>query len=190
MALPRESPVPNLIRGIEVASPLAQPGTTAFRSAINFNNIVDGIKSLAIAHAGDLGGIKYIKEWWEDPAIVGEYEEFPCFYILPLYFIDREYDKTDKHHEYNSKQFVGDPLAKTVFPVTCMAYYKYLDIRQPQRDVRNYGWNFQDIILNEMKTLPKLAGLRTSTHHIGWHMSGTNYIIQWWSLQLELTSIL
>ena len=49
MALPREIPVPNLIRGIEVASPSAQPGTTAFRSSINFNNIVAVIQERILA---------------------------------------------------------------------------------------------------------------------------------------------
>jgi hypothetical protein len=41
-----------------------------------------------------------------------------------------------------------------------------------------------------MKNMPKLPGLKSTTPHIGWHMAGTNYIVQWWSLQLEMGSIL
>jgi hypothetical protein len=190
MALPRATPLPITAQGLQVASPDAHPGTSVFRSAINFNLITDGIVQLAIDHAGEIGNIQWVKEWWEDPAIVGESEQFPCFYIVPLYYDEVGADKVDKSRRYYSSRFMGDPLAQTTFPITVMAYYKYLDIRQPQRDVRNYGWNFYDIMLNELKTMVKIPGVKSTTPHIGWHVAGTNYIIQWWSLQLELTSIL
>lgn len=186
MAIPRSVPVITSA-GLQVASPSAVHGSHVFRSASNFNGITDEIVNLVIDHAGNLGNIKYIKEWWEDPAIVGEAEEFPCFYLLPLY-LDEKKTKLDK--TYESSRYIDDPLALTTFPLTVMAYYKYTNIRQPVRDVRDYAWNFFDILLEDMRTYVRLSGMKSSTPHIGWHMAGTNYIIQWWAIQLEMTAIL
>ena len=61
MAIERGGVPPITSKGITVASPDAHHGTHLFRSAPNFNYIVDGIVKLVIDHAGDLGEIKFIK---------------------------------------------------------------------------------------------------------------------------------
>lgn len=187
MAIARESVAPPLTRGLEVASPYAHHGTHDFRSASNFNRIVDGIIRVASDHAGDIGNISFIKEWWEDPAIVGETEDFPCFYVIPLH---PDVTKVTKESPYQSDPYIGDPLSKTTFPVTIMGYYKYTDVRQPLRDVRNYAWNFWDILSSEKKDYVLPGGLQTMIPNVGWHISGTNYVVQWWSMRLKFTGIL
>ena len=47
-----------------------------------------------------------------------------------------------------------------------------------------------DILLEDMRKYVKLSGMKASTPHIGWHIAGTNYIIMWWSIQLEMVAIL
>lgn len=190
MALPRVPIIPIPAHGLEVASPDATHGVHTFRSSSNFNTIVDNLSGLVTDHAGSLGNIQFIKEWWEDPAIVGESEELPCVYILPLYISSPHDEKTDDDNKYKSSPYIGDPLARTVFPVTVMAYYKYTDVRQPLRAVRNYGWNFWDILLDERRDYGLPAGVQAMTPHVGWHMAGTQYIIQWWSMQMRMTAIL
>lgn len=186
MAIPRD-PVIMPVSGYTVASPASPHGTHTFRHASNFDQIIAGIIDLVKDHPEHLGGIQYIKEWWEDPAIVGETEEFPCIYLLPLYLAEK---KTDDDNTYSSLPFIGDPLSRTTFPLTIMGYYKYSDIRHPITDVRTYAWNFWDILSQDFREYLKPGGLQAMTPHIGWHISGTNYVILWWSLQLKMQAFL
>jgi len=173
--------------GLVVASPNAHHGTHVFRSATNFNVVVDALVSCIIDHAGDLGNIKYIKEWWEEPAIVGETDEFPCFYILPLH---PDSTKVAKDAPYKSEPYIGDPLSMTTYPITLMGYYKYTNVRHPVRDVRNYAWNLWDILSTDKRTYCLPAGLQAMTPDVGWHIAGTNYVVQWWSMRLKMSAIL
>lgn len=186
MALPGDTSGEIPYEGIIVASPSASMHNHVFRSAPNFNKIVDGLIALMNDHSGDLGGITVIKEWWEDPAIVGDSGEFPAGYILPLYL---NKDKTKLDDRYEESPYIGDPLSKGVYPFTVMAYYKYTDIRQPMREVRNWGWNFWDIIQYDKSSYLLPGGIQTMTPQVGWHIAGTQYIIQWWALQLKITAI-
>ena len=104
MALPRAPPIVIPSSGLVVSSPDAHHGTHTFRSAGNFNNIVTGLVNLVLDHAGDIGEIRYIKEWWEEPAIAGELEEFPCLYILPLY---PEVTRVSKDMPFKSSPYVS-----------------------------------------------------------------------------------
>lgn len=186
MAIPNYDPYISL-SGITVASPTALHGEHAFRSAANFNRIVNGLKQLVNDHAGSLGNIAYIKERWEDPAIVGEYEEFPSFYILPMYLEDK---KTDDDRTFDTIPYIGDPLAMSTVPVTVMAYYKFNDIYQPLTDIRNYAWNFWDILSQDKLNYALPGGIQAMTPHLGWHIAGTTYVVLWWSLQMKIASIL
>lgn len=186
MAIPKSTKVIPA-SGLTVASPTATHGSHEFRSAGNFNTIVSKLVTLVQDHAGSLGNIAYIKEWWEDPAIVGETEQFPCFYILPLY---QKESKEQLDETYGALPYIGDPLAKHVIPVTLLGYYKYTDIYHPVSDVRNYAYNFLDILLQDRLNYCPPGGIQAATPHIGWHIAGTNYIILYWSLQLKITSIL
>lgn len=187
MAIPRAPALPTITSGLQVASPDAHHGTHTFRSASNFNRVVDGLIQVASEHAGDIGNIKYIKEWWEDPAIAGETEEFPCLYILPLY---PESVKVAKDAPYKAQPYIGDPLAMSTFPITVMGYYKYVDVKQPTRLVRDYAYNFWDILMAHQvdRTIP--AGVQMMTPDVGWYISGTNYVVMWWSMRLKLSAIL
>ena len=192
MAIPRE-PAYTPYSGIVVASPSSPHGSHTFRSAANFDKIVTGLEQLVIDHSNLIGDIAYIKEWWEDPAVVGEGEEFPCFYILPLFIAAPRSSalyKADEDKLYNAKPYIGDPLAKGVYPITVMAYYKYLDVRTPITDVRNWAWNYWDILMQDKVVYALPGGIQAMTPRIGWHISSTNYIILWWSLQLQVTAIL
>mgnify|MGYP000913077403 FL=1 len=192
MAIPRD---PQVIpyTGIIVSSPSSPHGVHNFRSADNFNRIVVGLEQLAIDHSNLIGNVAYIKEWWEDPAIAGENEEFPCMYILPLYIPPHrrpEYVKADDDKIYSTVPYIGDPLSMSTMPVTVMTYYKYTDIRHPIKDVRDWAWNYWDILSQEKAMYALPGGIKMMTPRIGWYMSGTSYIILWWSLQIQISAIL
>lgn len=192
MAIPRD---PELIlsSGLVVASPSSPHGTHVFRSAGNFNDIVSGFQHLVIDHSNLIGNIAYIKEWWEDPAIAGETEEFPCFYILPLFISAPRSPalyKADDDKTYHASHYIGDPLSMSTFPITVMGYYKYTDIRTPVEDVRNYAFNFLDIVAEDKMLYFRPGGIQAMTPRIGWYFSGTNYVILWWSVQMQMSAIL
>ena len=192
MAIPRD-PTITTYKGIEVGSPASPHGTHVLRSAANFGKIITGFSQLVIDHSNLIGDISRIKEWWEDPVIVGETEEFPCFYILPMFIAAPRSEalyKTDDDHLYHSLPYIGDPLSMSTVPITLMAYYKYLDINTPVTEVRNWAWNFWDILSQDKIYYAIPGGIQAMTPRIGWHISGTNYIILWWSLQLQVSAIL
>jgi len=192
MALPRDPEIV-LNRGIEVSSPASPHGTHVFRSAGNFGRIVTGLSDLVIDHSNLIGDIAYIKEWWEDPAIAGESEEFPCFYILPMFISAPRSPalyKADDDKTYRSEPYIGDPLSMTRVPITVMAYYKYNDIRHPVTDVRNWAWNYWDILSQDKMVYALPGGIQAMTPRVGWYISGTSYIILWWSLQMQIAAIL
>lgn len=187
MAIARAPPLVVTPQGIVVASPNALHGSHDLRHAGNFNKVVDGFIQLIIDHAGSLGNIKYIKEWWEDPAIAGETEEFPCVYVIPLF---PESPRVSKEMVYKSDPYIGDPLALTTYPITISAYYKYVDTRKPLRAVRDYGWNFWDILAQDKQTYALPSGIQSSTIDVGWFVSGTNYVIQYWTIRIKMQGIL
>lgn len=187
MALPRVEASPDIAQGVAVASPVSPHGTHVLRHAPNFNRIVDGLIQLVTDHSPLLGNIAYIKEWWEDPAIAGEFEEFPCLHIIPLY---PESQKISKDQIYRTDPYIGDPLGLSMFPITVIAYYKFSDIRKPLREVRDYAWNFWDILLQDKQMYALPGGIQTTTLDVGWHITGTTYVIQYWTMRIKVTGIL